>query len=200
MDHVELEPLDFDQVRVHFAVPQIPGSVVRNVRLYYRAGTMALAPDNLSAAYQQVPAESDCGGAIAPGVTTWCDLNELWGNTDYQVGIRYEDACSNSSNLVASTIRTPAQKFATVDGLCFVATAAWGAPWAGKVQALRWFRDLYMKQSGVGWALVSFYYSSSPGLARMIARFEIARALTRVVLGPVAAFAEATTATMHTAR
>ena len=87
--------------------------------------------------------------------------------------------------MTSEQIRTPAQAFATVDGFCFVATAAWGAPWAQRVQALRWFRDLYLKPNPMGMAFVAFYYANSPPLARAIADYPLARAITRVVLQPL---------------
>ena len=91
-------------------------------------------------------------------------------------------------------VTTPQQEFATVEGFCFVATAAYGAPWEGKVQALRWVRDRYLERSPLGQSMVDFYYYASPPAARLIARSEIARSMARQVLGPVASLAELATA------
>lgn len=193
MAGVELEPLDFDTVRVHFTVPDDTDLDIRKVVLYYRAGGMPLTEDNVSSAIAREPTQDQCGAAIEPGVSTWCDVDQLFGSSDYQIGIRYEDACSNRSNLVAGEVTTPAQDFETVEGFCVVATAAWGAPWAGKVQALRWFRDLYLRSSGVGSALVAFYYAHGPKFARVAATNELARLATRQLLMPAAGLAVATT-------
>ena len=88
--------------------------------------------------------------------------------------------------LVMAQITTEAQKFQTVDTFCFLATAAWGAPWAAQVAALRAFRDDYLKTTPTGVDLIRFYYAHSPPLARVIAREPLLRGLARVVLQPVA--------------
>ena len=194
MISLELEAVDFDRVRVHFTVPKSDDDMeIRRVVLYYRQGGMPLTEDNAGTAIQSSRSASACATEIVPGTTTWCELGELFGNYDYQIGIRYEDTCGNSSAIVADTITTPAQKFAQVEGICFVATAAWGAPWAERVQALRWFRDLYMLTNGFGYALVRFYYLHGPAAANRIARSPIARGVAQVVLGPFANLAATTT-------
>ncbi len=183
---VELEPIDFDTVRVHFTIPeQTTNAEIPNVLLYYRQGDMELSDDNAGSAIQQIPSPDQCSGPFLPGEAAWCDVTELFGNYDYQIGVGYEDDCGNSSGLVASQVTTPAQEFAQVEGFCFVATAAWGAPWASRVQALRWFRDIYLQSNPMGRAFVGFYYHVSPTLARSIARVPLARAIARVVLEPV---------------
>ncbi|MFO0632438.1 MAG: CFI-box-CTERM domain-containing protein [Nannocystaceae bacterium] len=194
VDYFELEAMDFDRVRVHFAIPaDATTEQIRNVRLYYRSGTMALDESNVGAAIQATATLADCSGPFEPGVQMWCDVDELFGRYTYQIGLRYEDGCSNRSTLVAGMVETPAQKFQTVDGFCFIATAAWGGAWTDRVQALRYFRDLYLRQTGFGTALVEFYYFNSPKLAGLIAERPWARALTRAVLSPVADLARAAT-------
>ncbi len=181
-----LEPVAFDRIRVHFTIPVLDnGAEVRRVTLYDRPGDMAFTEENVAAARQTVPAEADCGEAPASGVSTWCEVDKLFGNFEYQIGLRYEDVCSNKSALAADSTITPAQDFATVEGVCFVATAAWGAAWTDRVAALRHFRDQYMRTSGVGAAFVQFYYANSPMLARAIATRPWARALARSALEPV---------------
>jgi hypothetical protein len=194
MTDVELEPVDFDRVRVHFTVPTLDDMTeVMAVRLYYRASEMPLTDETLGMAVQQVPGMDDCGDDIRPGVTTWCEVDELFGATNYQIGIVYEDSCSNASNIVADAVTTPRQEFSVVEGFCFVATAAYGASWDAKVQAMRWFRGRFLETNGVGAGLVAFYYHASPGLARMIAGSAMSRAFARVTLAPAAELAEAIT-------
>lgn len=195
MTTVELEPVDFDTVRVHFTVPpQQLDNDISNVVLYYRQGEDPITDDNAGSAVQQVPSVEQCSGDIVPGEPAWCEVNELFGNYDYQIGIAYEDECGNLSRISAGNVRTPAQEFAQVDGLCFVATAAWGAPWADRVAALRWFRDLYLKPQPMGRAFVAFYYSASPPLAAMIAKQPLARSAVRSLLRPVTDIARIATA------
>lgn len=181
-----LEPVDFDRVRAHFIVPDFDGSSLKTVRLFYRIATSEMLNDeNLGTAIQQVPSRDACSGPFEPGDAAWCEVDQLFGSTQYQIGLRYEDTCNNRSHVVADEVTTPQQKFATVEGLCFVATAAYGAPWATRVQALRWFRDLYLKSNPVGRALVRFYYDTSPPLARLLAASPLARSVTRAALAPL---------------
>jgi len=198
MTDVVLEPIEHDRVRIHFTVPDddhVNG--ITSVRVFYRHATEGmLADDNASSAIQRVPTDEEgmCGTMMAPGITTWCDLGGLFGSSEYQIGIRYEDDCANRSSIVASAVTTPQQKFEVVDGLCFVATAAYGAPWIDRVRALRWFRDGYLASTDIGRDLLRFYNYASPGLADMIAETPLARGLARVALEPLAQVALALTA------
>ena len=62
-----------------------------------------------------------------PGQPTTVELQSLWGNYTYQIGVTYKDKCGNRSELVAATVTTESQKFQQVEGFCFLATAAFGA-------------------------------------------------------------------------
>jgi hypothetical protein len=195
MTAMELEPIDFDTVRVHFTIPEpnlaAGAADIENVVLYYRQGVVPLTDENAGSAVQQIPPVELCSGDIVPGEPAWCDVTELFGNYDYQVGISYEDQCGNKSGVMAGQVRTPAQEFAQVEGFCFVATAAYGAQWTDRVRALRWFRDAYLKANPLGMAFVDFYYAASPPLAQSIAGNPLARASARAVLGPLTDIARA---------
>jgi hypothetical protein len=84
----ELEPMEFDTVRVHFSIPQDAGPDIRNVRLYYRTGDVDLSEVNVSSAIQAVPDDAECSGPVEAGGTAWCDLRELFGNYHYQIGLK----------------------------------------------------------------------------------------------------------------
>ena len=186
-----LEPMTFDVVRVHFTIPPLEGATdVRAVTLYYRPGDMPITEADASSTIQAAPTLDDCDVQPGSDTTTWCELPELFGNFDYQIALRYEDSCHNESPLVAGTVRTPKQPFATVGGACFVATAAWGAAWEERVAALRSFRDRVMRPSAFGSALVAFYGAHGPMLARAIADRPWARALARIALTPAADLAQ----------
>jgi hypothetical protein len=195
MTAMELEPIDFDTVRVHFTIPApdlaAGAAEVANVVLYYRQGVVPLTNDNAGSAVQQVPAVELCSGDVIAGEPAWCDVTELFGNYDYQIGVAYEDQCGNTSGITAAPVRTPAQEFAQVEGFCFVATAAYGAQWTDRVRALRWFRDAVLEQNPLGMAFVELYYAASPPLARSIAQNPLARASARAVLGPLTDIARA---------
>lgn len=68
------------------------------------------------------------------------------------------------------------------DGICFIATAAYGSALEPEVQAFRDFRDRYLTTNMLGRAFVRFYYRFSPPVANYIAGREWLRALTRAGL------------------
>lgn len=70
-------------------------------------------------------------------------------------------------------------------GGCFIATAAYGTPLAGEIDALRQFRDQYLMTNPAGRLLVSLYYISSPPLANLISKHEGLRAVIRMALEPI---------------
>jgi hypothetical protein len=68
---------------------------------------------------------------------------------------------------------------------CFIATAAYGTPFAYDIDILRAFRDRFLVDNAVGRAFVETYYKLSPGPAEYISRHDGLRAATRMVLKPV---------------
>jgi hypothetical protein len=79
----------------------------------------------------------------------------------------------------------------TDDGnACFVATAAWGTPWAAELGTLRSFRDRVLLESAGGRVFVAGYYRWGPKLADGIRDKPAVRAVVRLVLTPVVWFAD----------
>lgn len=74
-------------------------------------------------------------------------------------------------------------------GHCFIATAAFGSYENRWVQVLRDFRDVELLPHAWGRSFVEWYYAHSPPAADWIAAHGWARALVRLVLAPVIAFA-----------
>ena len=72
---------------------------------------------------------------------------------------------------------------------CFVATAAFGSPFAKNVNILRNFRDRFMLSNSVGKSLVYLYYRYGPALAKTIEDHPWARAGARIALAPFVVFA-----------
>jgi predicted Zn finger-like uncharacterized protein len=72
--------------------------------------------------------------------------------------------------------------------LCFIATAAFGSPFAAEVETLRRYRDEVLAHSTLGRLLVRVYEIVSPPLAAVLSRSARGRATVRCLLRPVAAF------------
>ncbi|MDY6959091.1 MAG: CFI-box-CTERM domain-containing protein [Halobacteriota archaeon] len=68
---------------------------------------------------------------------------------------------------------------------CFIATAAYGTPFAKEVDVLRDFRDDTLMTNMAGRAFIRLYYLLSPPIAKVIGRSEILRRLVRGLLSPL---------------
>jgi putative CocE/NonD family hydrolase len=73
------------------------------------------------------------------------------------------------------------------EGICFIATAAYGTPMAEEIQILREFRDEYLLTNSVGRALVDVYYRVSPPIAEFITEHPSLKPIVRAGLLPVVA-------------
>ncbi|MCY1010255.1 hypothetical protein OV079_32745 [Nannocystis pusilla] len=80
-----------------------------------------------------------------PGQRSTVTVRELWGDYTYQFGVVYTDGCAQRSALASLGFTTEPQRFQTVEGFCFLATAAYGASWTAQVAALRAFRDFFKR-------------------------------------------------------
>ncbi len=74
-------------------------------------------------------------------------------------------------------------------GACFIATAAYGSYFEPHVEILRKFRDVYLIPTPLGNAFVRAYYRYSPPLADYIRKHDSLRAVVRIGLAPLIAFA-----------
>ena len=68
---------------------------------------------------------------------------------------------------------------------CFIATAAYGTPFASEIQVLRRWRDHTLRNNLLGRCFVVFYYWVSPSIAKVIARHELLKRMTRKILRPI---------------
>jgi hypothetical protein len=69
---------------------------------------------------------------------------------------------------------------------CFIATAAYGTPFAQNLDVFRSFRDDVLLKTAFGAMLVDVYYGASPAVANAIAERPAVAWLVRVALTPVA--------------
>lgn len=175
----------FDEVELSFEIPAQGDTAfeLADVRVYQISGDQPLTPDMLGSA-QEIPVALD--SLAPPGQRSTVTVRELWGDYTYQFGVVYTDGCAQRSALASLGFTTEPQRFQTVEGFCFLATAAYGAPWTAQVAALRAFRDFFLKESATGVDLIRFYYGHSPPLAAAVAREPLLGGLARVVLQPFA--------------
>lgn len=71
-------------------------------------------------------------------------------------------------------------------GGCFIATAAYGSPFATHLDTFRSFRDDVLLKTAPGTALVEAYYTMSPAMADTVAKHPALAYVVRVALTPVA--------------
>jgi hypothetical protein len=196
VEQLRVIPTAHDGVRATFRLPQVPAGVSL-ANLYAHYVTPETSAFQLSAATEasgiprlcRTVGELDCVVA-GPGDEVSVTINQLFGNYTYTIGISYDDTCTNRSEVAFANATTPVQEFETIDGACFIATAAWGAGWTEELRALRWFRDAVMLDTPIAGDLVRYYYAYGPVLAGMIREVPPARAAARVLLRPVAKIAK----------
>ncbi len=73
-------------------------------------------------------------------------------------------------------------------GGCFIATAAYGTPFAKEIDTLRFWRDKTLSNNVFGRNFVSFYYFVSPSIADFIADKPRIRKFVRTCLNPYVKF------------
>jgi len=122
-----------------------------------------------------------------PGTLQTIDVTGLLPETEYYIGIRANDNCHNSSNVIAAHVTTLASKVGEVDA-CFVATAAYGSLMANDVEMLRHFRDSFLQKTALGELAVEAYYTFGPGVAGMVSQSELLRTTARDALSPIVAW------------
>jgi hypothetical protein len=121
----------------------------------------------------------------APDTTADVELDGLFPDTEYAVGVVAHGRCGDSEVSYAR-FRTPRLVYAQLHG-CFVATAAFGSALAGEVNVLRILRDRAIGASALARAAVDLYERSGPAAARALAETDVGRAVVRRPLAPVAA-------------
>jgi hypothetical protein len=111
-------------------------------------------------------------------------ISGLLGATEYTVGVRAVDDCSNRGAITFYTFNTSDRASGEVPW-CFVATAAYGSTMANDVDMLRHFRDALLTRTILGELAVEAYYTFSPALSSFVAESEVLRATARGILDPI---------------
>jgi len=127
-------------------------------------GTVVAAPDNEDF--------SQCD------VGAWTDIIQVACGESHTVGVK-----SNGTVVaVGGTVWDEPSS-----GICFIATAAYGAPMAEDIQVLRDFRDKYLLTNPLGRAVVDLYYRVSPPMAEFITEHPSLKPIVRAGLLPALA-------------
>lgn len=69
-------------------------------------------------------------------------------------------------------------------GACFIATAAYGTPFAEEINILRFWRDNFLLEHHFGNLFVKFYYKISPPIADFIRNKNLFRKGVVLILNP----------------
>ena len=104
--------------------------------------------------------------------------------TKYWIAIRAVDACNLPGPYAVAELTTTRVHFTQLSG-CFIATAAYGSALEPKVGALRTVRDALRPGSPLFATALDLYYRSSPAAAAVLARSDVARAVARLLIGPI---------------
>jgi hypothetical protein len=196
VEHLRLTATDYNEVTATFTLPEVPDGI--QLSTIYAAWITPETDDFQLGAAKDVAGiprlcrdagESDCIDA-GPGDEVSITIDHLFGNYTYTIGVFVEDVCTNRSEIAVGEVTTPVQPFQTIEGACFVATAAWGAGWTDELRVLRAFRDGFMIDTPIAADLVRTYYAYGPVLAKMIRDVPPARAAARLLLRPVVGVAK----------
>ena len=68
---------------------------------------------------------------------------------------------------------------------CFIATAAYGTPFADEINVLRYWRDNSLLSNTIGKYFVALYYKISPPIAALIEKSNFLKFITRSTLKPI---------------
>ncbi len=71
---------------------------------------------------------------------------------------------------------------------CFIATAAYGTPFAQEIEVLRYWRDNFLQTFSLGRLFVNIYYKISPPIANFIEKRNWLRKSIRFILDPYVSF------------
>ena len=94
-----------------------------------------------------------------------------------EIGERFCWHCDNEAKEIYDDGQNPK---------CFIATAAFGTPFAEEIDVLRSFRDNRLRKSFLGRFFISFYYAVSPPIAWIVSKSSLLKKITRAAIRPLA--------------
>jgi len=116
----------------------------------------------------------DCGRWICGSCSTVCSACK-------------KVLCKECANISEKdgTVREFCKLHKPKSGGCFIATAAYGTPFAEEINVLRYWRDECLRKNRFGRMFIGCYYTGSPLLAYIISKSSILRSFTRLMLKPI---------------
>ena len=105
-------------------------------------------------------------------------LEELRKSAQKLIDKKYNSSKLNNSS-TTNTSSPSNQSQSSSNSSCFVATAAFGTPWAEEIDVLRAWRDQVLMKSIRGRDFIRFYYIVGPYFAKIVEKSETLAAFTR---------------------
>ena len=134
--------------------------------------------------FNLVPNNADVASTVVSGLDV---------GTEYIVVLQYEQGAARTECKSVTPIETVSLSELNGeaggtegDPRCFIASAAFGSPFAKEVKTFRWFRDTFLLPYAWGKSVVEFYYLHSPKLVEPMSHSEALRSAIRFLLWPVA--------------
>jgi hypothetical protein len=176
---------------ISFVAPGDDGKVgkLKSYEVRYRTAAASGGEDITEANFESSSPVTATVPITDPGMVTSFKLEGLLPDTAYSIGIRALDDCRNTSALAVVKLQTAPRAVGEVDA-CFIATAAYGSVMADDVEALRRFRDVFLRQTTLGELAVETYYTFGPAVSGVVGESELLRASARSALDPVVAWAK----------
>ena len=110
----------------------------------------------------------------------------MWKEVETSLAEIFRHEPKNESALkIKAKLENPLPIVTSKNGTCFIATAAYGTPFATEIDILRNWRDEYLEQSYFGRVFVKVYYSLSPPVANNISNSEVKKRIVRTTLNPI---------------
>lgn len=119
-------------------------------------------------------------------------INDLDPEVNYTLVMQFQEGVKRTACLTVQATENVSlsefngEKSASLgDPRCFIASAAYGSPFAAELGAFRWARDTFLMPFRLGRAMTQYYYDHSQPLANAIKASSTYQTIARSVLWPV---------------